>query len=139
MVRVSVREHMLILREKLIRLRKATFRSLCADCTSVLEVVARFLALLELYREGLVAFDQMTALGELTITWTGTSRPVRRFRGGRRRVRRRGSSNGDDRRRRGDRRGLELVRRQRTWRRTGERSRSRDRAETMRSSPRAGV
>jgi segregation and condensation protein A len=71
MVRVSVREHMLILREKLIRLRTATFRALCSDCVSVLEVVARFLALLELYREGLVSFDQMTALGELTITWTG--------------------------------------------------------------------
>jgi segregation and condensation protein A len=71
MVRVSVREHMLILREKLIRLRTTTFRSLCADCTTVLEVVARFLALLELYREGLVAFDQVTALGELTVTWTG--------------------------------------------------------------------
>jgi segregation and condensation protein A len=71
MVRVSVREHMLILREKLIRLRTATFRGLCADCTTVLEIVARFLALLELYREGLVAFDQVTALGELTVTWTG--------------------------------------------------------------------
>jgi len=34
--------------------------------------VARFLALLELYREGMVAFDQVTALGELTVTWTGT-------------------------------------------------------------------
>ena len=67
MVRVSVREHAAILREKLLRLRTATFRALCADCQSTLEVVARFLALLELYREGLVAFDQMTALGELTV------------------------------------------------------------------------
>ncbi len=71
MVRVSVREHMLILREKLIRARIATFRALCADCTTVLEIVARFLALLELYREGLVAFDQVAALSELTVTWTG--------------------------------------------------------------------
>src|SRR5690606_25493809 len=71
MVRVSVREHAQILREKLMRLRTATFRALCADCKSTLEVVARFLALLELYREGLVAFDQMTALGELTVQWTG--------------------------------------------------------------------
>jgi segregation and condensation protein A len=71
MVRVSVREHAQILREKLIRLRTATFRALCADCKSTLEVVARFLALLELYREGLVSFDQMTALGELTVAWTG--------------------------------------------------------------------
>jgi segregation and condensation protein A len=34
--------------------------------------VCRFLALLELFREGAVAFDQMTPLGELTIRWTGT-------------------------------------------------------------------
>ncbi|MBX6750445.1 MAG: segregation/condensation protein A [Micromonosporaceae bacterium] len=71
MVRVSVREHMLILRQKLIELRKATFRQLVADCTSVLEIVARFLALLELYREGLITFEQEVALGPLTITWVG--------------------------------------------------------------------
>jgi len=34
--------------------------------------VARFLALLELFREEAVAFEQLTALGELTIRWTGT-------------------------------------------------------------------
>jgi segregation and condensation protein A len=33
--------------------------------------VARFLALLELFREGVVVFDQMTPLGELTVRWTG--------------------------------------------------------------------
>ncbi len=71
MVRVSVREHLAILREKLLRLRQATFRALCADCQSTLEVVARFLALLELYRECLVDFDQITALGELTVRWIG--------------------------------------------------------------------
>jgi segregation and condensation protein A len=78
MVRVSVREHLVILREKLIRLRTATFRALCADCQSTLEVVARFLALLELYREGLVAFDQVVALGELTVQWTGDDAAVER-------------------------------------------------------------
>jgi segregation and condensation protein A len=36
-------------------------------------VVARFLALLELYRDGSVAFDQVTPLGELHIRWTGTA------------------------------------------------------------------
>jgi segregation and condensation protein A len=51
-------------------LRTATFRTLCGDCQSTLEVVARFLALLELYREGLVSFDQVEALGELTVRWT---------------------------------------------------------------------
>jgi segregation and condensation protein A len=34
--------------------------------------VARFLALLELFREGVVSFDQMTPMGELSIRWTGT-------------------------------------------------------------------
>ena len=56
---------------KLIELQTATFRQLCADCESILEVVARFLALLELYREGLIEFDQAVALGELTVRWTG--------------------------------------------------------------------
>lgn len=71
MVRVSVREHAAILREMLIRLGTGTFRGLSADCQSTLEVVARFLALLELYQEGLVSFDQVEALGELTVRWTG--------------------------------------------------------------------
>lgn len=71
MVRVSVREHAEIVRDRLRRVRTASFRSLCADCQSTLEVVARFLALLELYREGLVAFDQVQALGDLTVHWTG--------------------------------------------------------------------
>jgi segregation and condensation protein A len=70
-VRVSVREHAALLRDRLRRVGTATFRVLCADCESTLEVVARFLALLELYREGLVGFAQVQALGELTVRWTG--------------------------------------------------------------------
>jgi segregation and condensation protein A len=34
--------------------------------------VARFLALLELYREGQIRFEQVVALGELQVTWTGS-------------------------------------------------------------------
>jgi segregation and condensation protein A len=71
-VRVSVREHARILRDRLRRAGAVSFRVLCADCTSTLEVVARFLALLELYREGLVGFVQVEALGDLTVRWTGT-------------------------------------------------------------------
>jgi segregation and condensation protein A len=71
MVRVSVREHAGILRNRLLDQRVATFRALCADCDTTLEVVARFLALLELYRENLVGFDQIQALGELTVRWIG--------------------------------------------------------------------
>jgi len=68
-VRVSVREHADVLQDRLRRVRVATFRALCSDCRSTLEVVARFLALLELYREGLVRFEQVQALGELTVRW----------------------------------------------------------------------
>jgi segregation and condensation protein A len=34
-------------------------------------VVGRFLAVLELYREGMVAFDQVSPLGELHVRWVG--------------------------------------------------------------------
>ncbi|MFF0177240.1 segregation and condensation protein A [Micromonospora profundi] len=71
MVRVSVREHAAILASRLRRAGIATFSLLCADCEATLEVVARFLALLELYREGLVSFVQEQALEELTVRWTG--------------------------------------------------------------------
>jgi segregation and condensation protein A len=68
---VSVREHTAILRDRLRRAGSATFRALVADCASTLEVVARFLGLLELYREAAVAFDQAAALAELRVRWTG--------------------------------------------------------------------
>jgi len=74
--RVSVREHAAALRERLLRARTASFRALCGDCRTTLEVVARFLALLELYREGLVTFDQVRPLGELTVRWTGGDQAV---------------------------------------------------------------
>lgn len=72
-VRVSVREHAAVLRKRLQRAGTVSFRALCFDCTSTLEVVARFLAVLELYREGLVGFVQVEALGELTVRWTGAA------------------------------------------------------------------
>ena len=69
--RVSVREHMAVIRDRLRRSGAATFRGLVSDCTSTLEVVARFLGLLELYRDGVVAFDQAAALAELRVRWIG--------------------------------------------------------------------
>ncbi|MFD9814984.1 segregation and condensation protein A [Streptomyces sp. NPDC059080] len=48
-----------------------TFAELVADAPDTLTVVARFLALLELYRERAVALDQPEALGTLTVRWTG--------------------------------------------------------------------
>ncbi|WP_106329014.1 segregation and condensation protein A [Actinoplanes italicus] len=70
-VRVSVREHANLLRDRLRRAGVATFSLLVADCENTLEVVARFLALLELYREGLIEFDQPVSLDELTVRWIG--------------------------------------------------------------------
>ncbi len=70
---VSVREHTAILRERLRLAGSATFRSLVSDCTTTLEVVARFLGLLDLYRDGAVAFDQAAALTELRVRWTGAA------------------------------------------------------------------
>ena len=68
---VSVREQTALLRERLRRTGGGAFRALTADCSGTLEVVARFLGLLELYREGVVAFEQAEALGELHVRWTG--------------------------------------------------------------------
>ncbi len=71
--RVSVQEQTAILRDRLRRSGSATFRRLVSDCVSTLEVVARFLGLLDLYREGAVAFDQAAALAELRVRWTGST------------------------------------------------------------------
>jgi segregation and condensation protein A len=59
--------------EHLRRAGTVTFRALISDADSTLVVVARFLSILELYREGVVRFEQMISLGELQITWTGSA------------------------------------------------------------------
>jgi segregation and condensation protein A len=66
---VSVREQAIVLAARLRLVGAATFRSLVADCPDTMHVVGRFLALLELYREGAVAFDQIVPLGELHVRW----------------------------------------------------------------------
>jgi segregation and condensation protein A len=66
---VSVREQAAILAERLRSAGSATFRALVADCPDTMTVVGRFLAVLELYREGAVAFDQVAPLGELHVRW----------------------------------------------------------------------
>ena len=68
---VSVREQAGVVISVLKLNGASTFRALAADAPDTLTKVARFLALLELFREGVVAFDQLTPLGELTIRWTG--------------------------------------------------------------------
>nr|WP_107909134.1 segregation/condensation protein A [Streptomyces chartreusis] len=68
---VSVQEQAGIVVARLKELGEVSFQALVEDTDDTLTVVARFLALLELYREKAVALDQETALGELLVRWTG--------------------------------------------------------------------
>ncbi|MER7012025.1 segregation/condensation protein A [Saccharopolyspora sp. NPDC000359] len=70
---VSVREHAALLRVRLAERGSATFPELTSDCGHTIELVARFLALLELYREKVLQFEQETPLGELLVRWVGGS------------------------------------------------------------------
>ncbi|MCK8681220.1 segregation/condensation protein A [Streptomyces lichenis] len=70
---VSVREQAEVLVARLRAHGELRFRELAADAPDTLTVVARFLALLELYRDRAVALDQDEALGELTVRWTGSA------------------------------------------------------------------
>jgi len=69
--KVSVREQAGLVVDRLRRNGSMTFRALCGDSPDRLTTVARFLSLLELFREGAVGFEQLTPLGELTVRWTG--------------------------------------------------------------------
>jgi segregation and condensation protein A len=69
---VSVREQAHLVVDRLRRERTLTFRALTADSPDLITTVARFLALLELFRESMVAFEQATPLGDLHLRWTGS-------------------------------------------------------------------
>ena len=68
---VSVREQAVFIVERLRRSRSCSFRSLVADADGTLVIVARFLALLELFHESALTFDQAEPLAELMVRWTG--------------------------------------------------------------------
>jgi segregation and condensation protein A len=68
---VSVREQAAVIVDRLRRVSSTTFRALTGDAPDTLTTVARFLALLELFREGVVAFEQASPLSELHVRWTG--------------------------------------------------------------------
>ncbi|MEJ7635556.1 segregation/condensation protein A [Aeromicrobium sp.] len=69
---VSVREQAHLVVDQLRRRGEMTFRALTADAPDLMTKVARFLAVLELFREGVIAFEQATPLGDLHVRWTGT-------------------------------------------------------------------
>jgi segregation and condensation protein A len=71
----SVREQVGLLAGRLEKLRRASFRQLTRDCVGTYDIIARFLAILELYRNGRVAFDQEVPLGDLYVSWTPDPEP----------------------------------------------------------------
>ncbi|MFB9908339.1 segregation and condensation protein A [Allokutzneria oryzae] len=73
MHQVSVRAEVAAIRVRLAEAGQATFAELVSDCEHTIEVVARFLALLELFREAVLQFDQEEPLGELCVRWVGGS------------------------------------------------------------------
>jgi segregation and condensation protein A len=72
---VNVREQAAVIAARLRVAGQASFRALISDCTGPMEVVGRFLALLELYRESVVAFSQLEPLGDLHVRWVGGDNP----------------------------------------------------------------
>lgn len=70
---VSVREQAELIGLRLREGGSLSFRALIVDAESTLVVVARFLALLELFRDQVVAFDQVAPLGDLAVRWTASA------------------------------------------------------------------
>jgi segregation and condensation protein A len=70
---VSIREQAQVVVAKLREGKPVTFRELVADAAVAGVVVARFLAVLELYRHAAISFEQDEPLGDLTITWSSTN------------------------------------------------------------------
>jgi len=69
---VSVAAESLLVVDALRRSRTLSFRNLIQDAETTMVVVARFLALLDLYRQGALRFEQVMALGDLQISWVGS-------------------------------------------------------------------
>jgi segregation and condensation protein A len=71
-IRASVTDAIVELMEELPRMGRVSFRRLTADLVDRIEIVVRFLAVLELFKQGLVDLEQHRSFGELGIRWVGT-------------------------------------------------------------------
>ncbi len=72
-IRYTMAEAVEAVRDHLGRLGQARFRDLVADCDERIQIVVRFLALLELYREGKVDLEQAETFGEIDVRWEGAA------------------------------------------------------------------
>lgn len=70
-IRANVADALAELLDELPRIRRITFRHLTADLVERLEIIVRFLALLELFKQGFVELDQSEKFGDIDIVWTG--------------------------------------------------------------------
>ena len=73
-IRLSVADAVDELVDELPRVGRITFRRLTSDLVERLEVIVRFLALLELFKQGLVELDQADACGDIEVLWVGERR-----------------------------------------------------------------
>ncbi|MBN2624283.1 MAG: segregation/condensation protein A, partial [Acidimicrobiales bacterium] len=69
--RASVTDAIAELVDELPRLGRITFRALTGDLVERLEVVVRFLAVLELFKLGMVDLDQPRTFGDIEVVWLG--------------------------------------------------------------------
>src|SRR5439155_26868232 len=74
-IRASMSDALRALEERLWATPRARFRDLVDGCTEKIEVVVRFLAILELYREGKVDLTQASLFGDSEVRWHGSTEP----------------------------------------------------------------
>ncbi len=70
-IRVTVAEAVEDLLAELPSAGRVTFRDLTAQLVDRIDVVVHFLAVLELYKQGLVDLDQTRTFGDIVVVWTG--------------------------------------------------------------------
>jgi segregation and condensation protein A len=75
-IRASVADAVAELVDELPRAGRITFRRLTSGLVERLEVIVRFLALLELFKQGVIELDQIEQFGEIDVLWTGGLEPV---------------------------------------------------------------
>jgi len=70
-VRASVADALAELVDELPRVGRISFRRLTSGLVERLEVIVRFLALLELFKQGAVDLDQTEVFGDIEVVWLG--------------------------------------------------------------------
>jgi segregation and condensation protein A len=75
-IKANVSDALAELIDELPRIRRISFRHLTADLVDRLEIIVRFLALLELFKQGFVELEQAERFGDIDIVWVGDDESV---------------------------------------------------------------